>query len=187
LEQALSRARDSGDRWVLGLCLHLRGAPELVRGAYEQAFAYDGEALAIARELQDHWQTARVLGSIGHMALMQRDFGSAARHYQEALRLYQEISDDQGVVICLIGNACTSILSSMEPSEHERAVRLIGWAQAMRDSRNWKLSPIQNRLQEAAVQQAQIRLDDEAVYHQRLEEGYRMSKEHALRIGLSDA
>ena len=78
------------------------------------------ESLALAREVADDYLIGTSLTSLGHVALLQRDFDRAKAHSQEALAFAHELGS-AGVEV-IPSNLINLGLASLGLGEHERAL-----------------------------------------------------------------
>jgi class 3 adenylate cyclase len=83
--KSLALKRRLGDRYGEAITLGTHGRAFLRLARYNEAEAAFAADLAIARELGDERGTGIMLNSLGEVALLRRDFETAARYYQESL------------------------------------------------------------------------------------------------------
>lgn len=129
-QRGLARARDSEEKWLLGLQLVNVGEAVQAHGDSERARALFEEGLALATEVGDRWVAALSLGNLGSQALLAGDTERAAPHLARSLALRHELRDKRGMAGCLEGMA---ILAQLAGSA-ERAARLFGAAEALRET-----------------------------------------------------
>jgi non-specific serine/threonine protein kinase len=119
LEEAISAARESGNRHVLAYGLiHLGFVPGGQDEARSTRMVEDG--LALARELGDPWWAALALLGSGTVALGRGDRAAAHTRLEESLMLWRRIGD-----AWFLGQALNALgdLARSE-SEHHRAAEL---------------------------------------------------------------
>lgn len=140
-EEALAKARETGEREVARRSLNNLGRMAQRAGEYDRALSLFLEALSEARHLRDSAGEARVLTSIGEVHFDRGDALRAIEHFAEALRIARETSDSQRrIIACIhIGNVRWSLgeYDGAEAiyMEAERDARWIGDAKREADAR----------------------------------------------------
>jgi predicted ATPase/class 3 adenylate cyclase/DNA-binding CsgD family transcriptional regulator/tetratricopeptide (TPR) repeat protein len=179
-EQALAASRDVGERigiaWALG---HL-GRLARMGGDDGRAEELFGECLRIAREIGDQWCAAWTLGNLGRAALDRREYQRASALFEESLVLCRGLASPErpsaypvhylGVVANALGHP-------------ERAARLFGAAEALRESGGRLLSPA-DRAEHQHHVEAVRRVLDEELFHEGWADGRAMSFEQAVEYAL---
>jgi non-specific serine/threonine protein kinase len=126
-EDALSLARKVRDRPVVIHALGNVGTVARHRGDYVRAAKYYQEALSVARETGNPFRIAWCLRSIGHVALRQGYYERAGAAYRESLAHNQDRWVAGECILGLARVACAR-------RDYGRAARLLGIAEALRDS-----------------------------------------------------
>jgi predicted ATPase/class 3 adenylate cyclase len=129
LRTVLDMARSIGDRQLTADCLELLGSHEIQEGRPEEGFPMVEEALAIFHGLGNVFATADSLSGLGsyYRALGDSDAATAAQ--REALEIFAEVGNPTGIAMVLEELA---MIETME-GRHERALRLAGAADALKD------------------------------------------------------
>jgi predicted ATPase/Tfp pilus assembly protein PilF len=129
-EESLQIRRNLGDHWGMVLCLNDLGNLDLLQGEHGSACSRYEEAFAIARKLGDRAGSATALAGLASIAQASGDFVTARTRYLEALTLSQELGDRLAISRYLWAAAHLAMAVGLL----DRAVRLAGAAQALRDS-----------------------------------------------------
>jgi predicted ATPase/class 3 adenylate cyclase len=129
LRRVLEIARSNGDRQLAADSLFLLGNHELQEGSPEDGLPMVEEGLGIYRELGNLFATADSLSGLGsyYRTLGDRDAATAAQ--REALEIFVEVGNPTGIAMVLEEMA---MIETME-GQHERALRLAGAADALKD------------------------------------------------------
>jgi len=94
--EALSQFHARGDRDGSMRALNLLGAIQFERGQLELAEHFFGEALRLARQLEDSLLFARACNNLASVANLRGRSGEAASLYRAALLAYQRLGDRRG-------------------------------------------------------------------------------------------
>jgi len=180
LEEGLALWRTVGERgW--GTTDSLTGLGELAlrQGDYEQARAYLEEGLALSKEsgqnLGDPWVFVR----LGYHALRQGDAARARAVFEASQRQFSAAGWKIGVVFALEGLASLAVMQR----QSERAVRLFGWADAVREAIGDRRPPDE----QADVDRDMITIHsqlDETAFSAAYAEGRAMTMEQAIAYAL---
>jgi non-specific serine/threonine protein kinase len=147
LDECLQLFREQGASVQLANALGGSGELAIRQGTLTQATKLLEESLVLRRELGDLWGIAGSLGSLGWVALLQRDFVQMKNHLEESLAIRQDLGERGGLAWCLekLGEA---IVLQAHPlpvqrrrQEFQRAIRVLGAAQALRQSVNSVIDP----------------------------------------------
>ena len=95
-QQALTIAREIGDRGGEGNSLVNLGSAYNSLGQYQQAIDYHQQALTIAREIGDRYGEGNALGSLGIAYLFLGQYQQAIDYYQQHLTIARDIGDRRG-------------------------------------------------------------------------------------------
>lgn len=135
LEQGLMISRTLGDRWSIAIALTDLGLVVREQGDYARAAALIEESLGLFRML-GRYGTANSLSNLATVAWLQGKHRRAAQLFAESLVLRKDMGDRRGIAVCLVGLAAWA--SQRQP---ERAARLFGAAEALRESLGVSLPP----------------------------------------------
>ena len=178
-EEARSTASRNGETvntaWAfsgLGLVAHARGD---LPGARK----WHGLALEKLRELRNAWGVAFALASLGGVLLDLSEFAQARGLLGESLSISQELGDHQGLARCLEAFAGLAALEH----QPDLAFRLAGAAEALRDTLEIPLWPVDQLLLERHLAAARQVLGEAAVTAARAS-GYALSVEDATALAV---
>jgi predicted ATPase/transcriptional regulator with XRE-family HTH domain len=129
-ERTLSLFRKVGNVSGIEMALNRLGDVARAQNNYEEAEVLYNEAFAIYRETGDKDEIASLLHNLGYVAEHRGDLAEALSYFKEALGLQCELDNQAGVAECLAGIAAALTGSS----QMERAARLFGAAEAIREN-----------------------------------------------------
>jgi predicted ATPase/class 3 adenylate cyclase len=180
-EESLAVQRDIGDRPSIANSLIGLGCVAYYQGDYIMARAFFEESLAIRREIGDRQGIANALNNLGGVALNQGDYASARAFHEQSLAIYEEIGNRLGIAYCL--ENCAALASAQE--QPERAARLWGVAEALREVIGALLSPNQREEYDGKIAEARAALGEDA-FVAAWTEGCAMSMEQAIEYALQE-
>ena len=152
------------------------GELALRQGDYAQARAYYEELLPLTKEMgRGAWMVA----FLGYVHLRQGDATSAHVQFEEGLRRFFQEGRKIGVVYALEGLASLAVMQG----HPERAVRLFGWAEAMREAIDNRRPPIEQTDVDRDIATIHA-LVDETTFMTAWAEGRAISMEQAIEIAL---
>jgi len=171
----------------VGLRAHTRtslifslGYTLLLEGDYERGAALNEEAATLFRERGYKGGLEFILDNLRWAALLQGDHEPARSYYRESLTLCKELGDMSVTSESLEGLACICVAEGAT----ERATKLFGTAQALREAVGFEHIPEEDAWREPYVADARAQLD-EASWEEAWEEGKAMSMEQAIAYGVS--
>jgi non-specific serine/threonine protein kinase len=179
LSESLSMSREIGDRGLECWSLADLGRVARLGGDSGEAGRFYGEALSLARELGERGDEALVLMGLGLVALRQGDRERARSLLDESLRVAVELGDPHEVAKGLEAFAALAV-----EDDPERAARLFGAAESMRERIPSPLSPSGREERDAHASRARDALGDE-VFSREWALGRDMSQEDAVEAALA--
>jgi non-specific serine/threonine protein kinase len=141
-EESLDLARELGSDRETGVVLCNLGLLLAYVGEEEAGEARLREALGIMRALGDLAAVAIVLANLGTVALQQGRDPEAADRYRESLGIQRSLGARENLAECADGLACIAARGG----RHERALRLAGAAEGVRDAMGTAPAPWSERL-----------------------------------------
>lgn len=176
-EKALEIRRLVGDRRTIANSLNNLG--NLVRNLGDLSRARDHleEALQLQREVGDRWAIANSLNNLGNVVRDQSDFGMARHFYVESLTINHEFGDRRAIAYVLEDMA--GLAAAQE--EAERALRLVGAAQALREENGTPLSAVEKAQLDGRLADVLAQPDAETY----LAQGRQFSLAEAIEFALS--
>jgi tetratricopeptide (TPR) repeat protein len=177
-EQSLVLLRELDHTGGIALVLNNLGNVALNQKDYPAARAYCEESLAVAREIGDKRVIAIALYNLGGVALHGGDHAASCSLRQESLVIRHELGDRVGVAECLEGLADAA-------GQTERAARLLGAAQALRDALGAPVAPAVESGHQDDVAAVRTALGKEA-FAAAWAEGQSMALEQAVQYALQE-
>ena len=156
-EETLSLFRELGDKEGVVWALMNLAAVKYYTELYEQAVALCREALTLSREIGYKEGIAWSLNYWGNVARRQKQFELGKTMLQESLELHDELEDRWRVASVLESLAGIAF----EQQEAERAVRLLGAADALRMSVGTPLPPVEMEDRDPYLKLARAALGEE--------------------------
>jgi len=157
------------------------GYSVLFEGDYERGAALCEEAAALLRERGYLGGLEGILGNLGWARLLQSDNERARISYRESLTLCKELGNKLDASDSLEGLACISAAEGAG----ERAARLFGAGEALREAVGFAQLPAEAALREPYLATVPSQLD-EASWRAAWAEGRAMSMEQAIEYALSE-
>jgi predicted ATPase/DNA-binding SARP family transcriptional activator len=177
-EESLAISRELGNK--LGIVDSLEGFGNLasLRGDYEAARVLYEESLAICRELGGKHRIAYSLECFGNVACTHGDYGAARVLYEESLAISRELGDRFiAKSLAVFANLAAT------QNQPERAVRLWGAEEALRQTLGFPLSANRQKAYDRNLTAAREALGEET-YAAAWEQGRAMTLEHAIEEAL---
>jgi tetratricopeptide (TPR) repeat protein len=181
LEESLGLARRAGDGNEIGFALWQLGRVATARGDYVHAINLMTEALAIYKMLKRYGGVHFLLSDLGKAAVKKGDYEQALSYYKEELALHLQVGDERSIAESLEQLATVALLH--RHSEH--AARLLGSAEALRQSSGFALFPYQIADYEHTLAWLRKQLD-EATCQSRWTEGRLMKMNEAVIYALKE-
>jgi predicted ATPase/class 3 adenylate cyclase len=173
-EESVATFREFGDRWGEAFALDSFALVAARERDYEAAQSLHEEALAISRQLGDERGAARVLTHLADVASKQGDDSRARRLSRECLDIRQALGDTPGTASAL--ERLAWVVMADEP---EAAARLVGAAEALRETIRAFVPPQARADREVHLRALEERLDGDRM-QTALGQGRLMSPEEAL-------
>jgi tetratricopeptide (TPR) repeat protein len=145
-DEAEQAAVAADDPQLLGLARFNAGYLELTRGDYRQAEARLQAAHAALAGASHHHGAARSLAALGSVALHEHRTGDAVELLRESIELANRIGD-RGIIAW----ALELLGDTLAETEPQRAARLLGAAEALREALESTLEGIELALHEEAL------------------------------------
>jgi predicted ATPase len=137
LEEGLATFKASGHKWGMALALLNLGNVARSQAQLGPAKAFYQESLALDRELGDQPSASYALFGLGDVAYALGAYATARGLYRQSLQLRREAGEKQALPRSLEGLAQLERLAGRA----NRAARLFGAAEAVRESQGWSIMP----------------------------------------------
>jgi adenylate cyclase len=178
-EEGLTIRREVGDKLWIAVSLNNLGNVALDQGDYPTARSRLEEALALQREVGHREYIANALNNLGNVARAQGDYTEARSLYKESLTINRELGDQWQTAYLLEDMGCLATLEK----QPERALRLLGAAEVVREAIGAPLSPAEHDKLRPMLEPARQALGETAAASA-IAEGRAMSMEQAIDYAL---
>jgi len=175
--------REHANPLLIGMTLHSLGHAAQLRGAYDRAAQLHQESLECFQAFGD-----RVFGltwayhSLGETALGMGLLDEAARYLAQGLALSQTLNEQRDMAWCLAGLGSVAALDE----EPERAARLWGAAERLRQAIGCRPPPAARATYERAMAAARAQLGEDA-FAAAWKAGAALTLEQAIAEAMDDA
>jgi len=180
LQEALAHTQASENTWLHALVGYFQGVLAYYEGDMERAADSLEETIRLARESQYKPDLARSHIALGRVMYVRGDSWRATTLLQKGLEQFQELGHRLGTATALEG------LAELATAENaERAARLLGAANAIREAIGAPLPPVDRGAQEYNLATIRAHLTEEA-FARSWAGGRAMSLEQAARYAVTD-
>jgi tetratricopeptide (TPR) repeat protein len=179
--ESLALRRQLGDSRGIALSLNHLGLVARYRGDYREAVQLIEEALQLRRAIGTRSGVAASLSALAAVARHEGDTQLALSLYRDALAMQHQMGNNEGIVDCLLGLAAIAAVGC----EAERAARLLGASEKLRETMNVIVAPIDRPDYERIVAAVQDHLNAERFEQIRVA-GRAMTLDQAVDDALSD-
>ncbi len=179
-EQSLALKRSLEDTRGIAITLGNLGNTYLELGRFDRAYELLQESLALKQVLGDRWGVAVVLRQLGELSVRWGDYPAARDQLRESLLIRQQLDDKWSIADSLEAFA-TLAFAEEEP---ERAARLWGAAEALREAIGTALPGPDQRRHDHDVAAATAEWGEEVV-RVAWDDGRTLSTDEAIAYALS--
>jgi predicted ATPase/DNA-binding SARP family transcriptional activator len=177
-ERAAELYQESGDRRGHALAISNLGGIALERGEYAKASELSEQAYALFEGLEDSEGMALALVNQGFSALSEHQPERSLELLRDALRRLAELEFKDVIGYCFEGLAAVLVLTGRA----EEAARLLGAAEALRESLGVELAPAEHATHKETVDAVRARLGEE-----RFSDAWRQGRELSLDAAIAYA
>ena len=181
LDQAIQASQAVSHKGLRSLLLLSRGSVELLDREYEKARADLQEAIQLYSDLGNRLAILWARVRLGYVAVHQGEFGEARHLLNETTRDFRESQGPSGVIFALEGIATLYVASC----RHERAARLIGWADFKRKEANNQRQNLEQADVDKLIEACLANMG-EVAFSDAYEEGQKMSLDAAVAYALNE-
>jgi len=168
-----------GNKWAIAISLNNLGYLGLHQGDYEAARGWLEDAVALQREVGSRSYLANHLNNLGNAVRAQGDYKAAYALYAEGLTINRDLGDEGAIAYLLEDVGCLAVLQG----QPERALRLVGAAEGLREAVGAPLAPTEQKDLEQRLAPGRQALSEEAAA-EAAAEGRVMSMEQAINYAL---
>ncbi len=179
-EEVLRVARNSGNPWTLGMAFTNVGRMEMMAGRWAEASLLLEESALLFHKIRDKSMANSTRSEIGHLYRRQGRYADAAAVYSETIRTFQELNQQSAIAHELECFGCMAVAQS----QPERAARLLGAAEALRQRLKTDMTPLERREYEGTVTSLRKQMEP-AEMAKVWAEGRALTMEEAIQLALS--
>jgi tetratricopeptide (TPR) repeat protein len=180
LTEGLQIGRELGNSELVVSCLNGLGLTKHYTGQYDEALPLYMEALEQGRQTSIELQGAYIIGNVGKLMLTMGRYDESYSWLSESLTYYRGPGLKVGIAESLSDFAQ---LAAAE-GQHERAARLFGASEGLREAIGAPVPPIAVEDQQAGIGRARSALGDKA-YETFRAEGRAMTLDQAMDYALA--
>jgi ATP/maltotriose-dependent transcriptional regulator MalT len=175
LEEVLALSRELGDKGNLAQCLSLAGRLALSQGDMTAGRSLLEESMMLSRQIGSQWGIAESLVGLAQVEASQGDLAAARALYEKSLTIAREWNYKALLPACLEGLA-NVVTAQGEPAW---AAQLWGAAEALRETMETPIWPVERANYEHSVAVARTQLGEKA-FAAAWAQGRSMTPEQAL-------
>jgi non-specific serine/threonine protein kinase len=179
-EESLATARAMGDERLIARSLNVLGEIARLGCDWAEARSFYEQAVASARQEGERDIVSTTLCNLGAVTWAGGDVTSARSYYREALTIDRELGHRSNISYSLDGLAAVAV----RQSAWERAGRLAGAAEALREEIGYELEPVDQAFRVRYLVEAREHLG-EAALETIMAAGRAMTFEQAIEYALS--
>jgi hypothetical protein len=179
-EEHLRAARATGNPWVIAMAAWNIARVATMHGNLAEAYAGFEEAATLFQLIRDRPFYTSSRSETGHVFRIQGRYPEALTIYHETIRLWQELGQQSAAAHEL---ECFAFIAGAS-GQNERAARLFGAAEALRESIGSNMTPSERREYDRAVLQLHAQTDAAAL-QATWAAGRALSMEQAIQLALA--
>ncbi len=180
-EEGLQLLREAGARWDVAMTSFGMGQFAAMQGNYAEARARFEASLPLFMELGDRQRVNTVHSDLAHLERRQGHLEQAKALYRETLLEWQRLGHRAAIAHEL---ECFAFIAKAQEQD-ERAARLFGAAETLRESINIPMTPFERAEYDAEVSDLRANMR-EAAFASAWAEGRALTMEQALALATSD-
>ena len=180
-EEAIAIMREKGNHWFVGIALFGLGMMEIHQGNFDEARLKFKSAKSYLLEVGDKHRINMISSELAHIERYEGHYQQARVLYKETLKEWQRIGHRAAVAHQL---ECIAFISkALEQSE--RAMRLFGAAEALREKIQINMTAQEREGYEKEVADLKAKLDEKE-FASLWAEGRSMTMEEAIKLALDE-
>jgi predicted ATPase len=178
-EESLDLRYQVGNKWAIAISLNNLGYLNIEQGDYTSARTQLEVALNLQREVGHRWAIGNALNNLGNVARAEKKYEEARTLYEEGLIINKELGDREAIAYLLEDLGGLAALQA----QAKRALRLVGTAEALRETIGAPLPPAEKATLERLLEPVRLELGEAGV-SSALVEGRAMSLEASIDYAL---
>lgn len=159
IERGLKMVEGTGARFVVAHCKSRLAKVTTMTGDLEDAKRRFEEALSLHRQIGDEYCTALINMYLGEMVCDQGDFSASREHLAKALNGFLTLENKGAVTAALRRIGWLAARSE----QHERAARLLGFSEHLRDSLDAFISTHDQRRMNEVIESLRASVDPQLI------------------------
>ena len=179
LDEAISIYRQLGNKMDQSYALAFYGLLAHWQGNYINAIVFHEDAIALADEVGDYFMVLWARVNLAYTLMQQGELLKAKKEFEQCVRSFRKTENMIGLVFAIEGIASLYV----KQENHASAMRLIGWADAMREKIGDYRPPVEQNFMEvnlAVVRRILSNIEVETLSI----EGHAMTMEQAIQLAL---
>jgi predicted ATPase len=180
-EEGLQLLKEQGNQWAIAYALLGMGRFAARLGNYAEARARFEDCLPLYAKLNDRHRTIMVQSEAAHLERRQGHIAQAKPLYRETILEWQNLGHRAAIAHEL---ECLAMIAKAQ-EEEQRAARLFGAAEALRDNINIPMTPLERVEYEREVNDLHTNME-EATFAKSWAEGRTMSMEQAIALAIEN-
>ncbi len=180
-EEGLQLLKAQGNHWTFAYALLGMGRFAARQGNYAEARSRFEDCLPLFTKLNDRHRTIMVRSEVAHLERRQGHIAQAKSLYRETILQWQDLGHRAAIAHEL---ECLAMIAKVQ-EEEQRAARLFGSAEALREDINTPMTPFERVEYDREVNDLHANMD-EAVFAKAWAEGRAMSMEQAILLATED-
>ncbi len=187
-ERSIRAARISGNPWSMAMAISNFAMTSLMIGDLDQAYTNSKEAARLFKEIGDRYMYTAERADQGHVLRQKGHLYEALAVYRETIHLWQELGQHAAIaheLECIAFIAFT-LGRNGEAVCLEEAARLLGAAEALRESIHSSMTPMERREYETTLVELRAAINP-AAFERAWAEGRGLSMEQAVEDSLAIA
>jgi predicted ATPase/class 3 adenylate cyclase len=177
--QSIKILKEHGQQWAYAIILLVMGMVAKYKGDLKFSRESLGNILPLFREMGDIQRVNMIQSELGHMERYEGNFDKAEQVYRETILVWQKIGHRAAVANQLESLA---FIASAH-AQGERAVRLLGAAEALREKINIQMSQFERIEYDKQITELRNSMDEKA-FSNLWSEGRLMTMEQAVQFAL---
>ena len=174
-DEGLSISRELGDKFGIAISLSFLGDLARTEGRNAEARPQFEEAVELFRALEKSPPLADALNNLGAAVFGTGDYKAAKLYFSEALMIAKGLANRITISCSLDGFAALAV----ENGSFERAARISGAAENLRDLIGYKIEPAERRFRDTYISKLKDRMPEDLFGHS-YDEGRTVSIDNAI-------